>query len=145
MKFIAACLLLLSCAASADDQGQAAPPPAAAPAPAAAPTPDATPPLSDNEQLAQQLVRCAVIEQKLGTNDQMTSGWSLSYNGAAVALSSAAFVAAQMVAQAGSADGLSATELHNASAQCRVTMLTNMQQIGAGMKHRQDGAAQPQS
>lgn len=81
-----------------------------------------------------------MIEQKLGTNDQLTSGWSLSYNGAAVALSSAAFVAAQMVAQAGSADGLSATELQNASVQCRVTMLTNMQQIGTGMKHARSGA-----
>lgn len=140
MKYLI-CLLLLSFAVYANDQGPATPPPATAPSTAAAPA-DAAPALSDDELLAQQLVRCGLIAQKLGTSAQTAAGWLTSYDGAAIALTSAAFVGAQVLSQAGSADSLSRADLENASAQCQLLMLTNMQRIGAALKARQGSAKQ---
>lgn len=129
MRYLA-CLLLGFAAAAAADPGQAPAPVASAPAAAA-------PALSDDQTLAQQLVYCAIVAQKMGGKAQK-AGWSLSYSSAAVALTSTAFVATQMLAQTGSADGLSQADLDNASAQCQQTMLANSTRIGAAM---QGGAA----
>jgi len=134
MKYLA-CFLLLSFAAAADPD-QAAPQTSSAPVGAA----DATPALSDDELLAQQLVHCGLIAQKLGGGAQSIAGWSTSYDGAAIALTSAAFVGAQVLSQAGSADNLSRADLDNASAQCQLLMLANMQQIGAALKGKQGGS-----
>lgn len=125
------CLLLglaaLSSAAGADSA-------AATTAPA-----DPTAAAPDDQTLAQQLVYCAVVSQKLG--GKAKAGWSLSYSGAAAALTSTAFVTMQMLAQSGAADGLSPADLQSASDQCQQTMLANSARIAAAMQSKPGGAS----
>ena len=100
---------------------------------------DATPAAPDDQTLATQLVYCAVITQKLG--GKAKAGWSLSYSGAAAALTSTAFATMQMLAQSGAADSLSADDLQNASTQCQQTMVANSARIGTAMQSKQGGTA----
>ncbi len=132
MKALACLLLSLAAVASgtAGADSTTTAPAATAPADAAAP---------DDQTLAQQLVYCGVVAQKLGGKAQ--KAWVASYGSAAVALTSTAFVTMQMLAQNGSADSLSAADLQNASDQCQQTVLANSARIGAAMQGKQGGTA----
>jgi hypothetical protein len=131
-----ACLLLGLAAVAAGTAGAESTTTAA---PAAAAPADTAPAAPDDQTLAQQLVYCGIVAQKLGGKRQ--KAWIASYGSAAVALSSTAFVTMQMLAQTGSADQLSPEDLQSASDQCQQTMLTNSARIGAAMQSKQGGAA----
>lgn len=130
---ILACLLLglaaIAASAAAADSATATTAPA-----------DAAPAAPDDQTLAQQLVYCGIVAQKMGGKAQ--KAWVASYGSAAVALSSTAFVTMQMLAQSGSADGLSPAELQNASDQCQQTVLANSARIATAMQGK-SGAASP--
>jgi hypothetical protein len=136
MKQLACLLLGLAAGAASADSATAT----AAPAPATSAPAAAAPAAPDDQTLAQQLVYCAVVTQKLG--GKAKAGWSLSYSGAAAALTSTAFVTMQMLTQAGAADGLSPDDLQGASDQCQQTMLSNSARIGTAMQSKQGGTSQ---